>query len=179
NKRKERQYRRTPTFAKDTIGGLGRFLYYNFSLNFSLNPDAFKKKSRNDVSTPAENFVQSNPDLYIDFKIPWNIVLSYQATYENLRVKGFITNSIQFSGDLSITENWKLTLNSSYDILNKVLPGGNIGIVRDLHCWSMSLNVSQFGNEYRYFFNINAKSSLLQDLKLTKRSPGLMNNFMY
>jgi hypothetical protein len=40
---------------------------------------------------------------------------------------------------------------------------------RDLHCWEFRFNWMPFG-ERRYFnFGINAKSSVLQDLKLNRR----------
>jgi len=40
---------------------------------------------------------------------------------------------------------------------------------RDLHCWSMAFNFVPFGYMKSYSFTINAKSSMLKDLKIQKR----------
>jgi hypothetical protein len=51
----------------------------------------------------------------------------------------------------------------------------NIMIRRDLHCWEMKLNWIPFGTRKGYFFTINVKSSVLQDLKLEKKKDAYNN----
>jgi hypothetical protein len=41
----------------------------------------------------------------------------------------------------------------------------------------MSFNVVPFGQRQSYFFTLSAKSTLLQDLKLNKRSPAFFGGF--
>lgn len=176
-------YRQTGEYLinDSTNARLGRFTQFSLSINTSLNPQVFKRKVVKDPTQETQvAFINAHPELYLDFTIPWNLFITYQATYDNVNFNRFTTHSLQFNGDVSVTEKWKLTFHSSYDLVNNNLPGGSFGIVRDLHCWQMSINVSKFGNNYIYFFNINPKSTLLQDLKLTKRSPqGLMNPYVY
>ena len=126
------------------------------------------------------NLLKNNPEAYIDFKIPWNIFISYQllfnGKYNFYTLKNRInTNSLSLTGDLSLTESLKITFTTSYDMVSKTLPLATMGIIKDLHCWQMSMTLMNFNGVYTYLFNINAKSTLLQDMKLNKRSPGLYN----
>ncbi len=150
---------------------------YSLSVGANLNP-----KARNTPSTPAPNLneaiqeelslINRYPERYIDFKIPWGLALSYNINYTKI---GFeerqLTQSLAANGNLSLTEKWKLTATSGYDFVANGLSYTTIGIIRDLHCWQMSLNIVPFGIRQSYFFTFTAKSSILQDLKMTKRSP--------
>ena len=46
---------------------------------------------------------------------------------------------------------------------------------RDLHCWQMAFNFVPFGYMKSYSFTINAKSSMLKDLRLQKRESNYDN----
>jgi hypothetical protein len=50
-------------------------------------------------------------------------------------------------------------------------------ISRDLHCWQMSLNLIPFGYYRSFFFTLQVKSSVLQDLKLTRRKSYQDNSY--
>jgi hypothetical protein len=106
---------------------------------------------------------------YVDFDIPWSVNIDYSFRYDK---PGFVarkTSSIRMSGDISITPKWKIGLNSSYDFVAKEFSATNISVYRDLHCWEMKIGVVPFGNYKSYYFTINAKSSILRDLKWDKR----------
>jgi len=45
----------------------------------------------------------------------------------------------------------------------------NIGITRDLHCWTMSFNWVPNGTLKMWNFTIRVKSSVLADLKYERR----------
>jgi hypothetical protein len=51
----------------------------------------------------------------------------------------------------------------------------NIGISRDLHCWTLLFNWVPFGPYTSYNFRINVKASILSDLKLERRQPFYIN----
>jgi hypothetical protein len=110
-----------------------------------------------------------NPDAYVDFDIPWNLRINYSLDYTK---PGFqkqkVTQSVRFSGDLSITEKWKIDFNSGYDFEMKTFTQSNFGIRRDLHCWQMAVNWVPFGRFQSYNFSIGIKSGMLQDLKLDR-----------
>ena len=80
-----------------------------------------------------------------------------------------IVQTIRASGDFSVTDNWKVGFNTGYDLDKNQFTTTNLSIYRDLHCWEMRISVVPFGNYKSYNFQINAKSSILADLKYNKR----------
>ena len=115
--------------------------------------------------------IANNPEAYVDFNIPWTLRVNYNLTYSqpNFRESRNITNTIGFSGDVNLTPKWKIGFRTGYDFVQKDLTLTNIDIYRDLHCWEMTFNVVPFGSRRSYVFNIRVKSSILQDLKLSRR----------
>ncbi len=194
NRSNDMQYRRTRDFAVNKGQGLAHLTQGSVTASTSLNPNSFKRekpKSALDKNTSDQaKYIKANQDLYVDFNIPWNVSLGYQLDfkgnyflYETVRrdkgIANIVNNSVNINGDISVTPKWKVTFSSSYDLRTQLFPYTNIGIIRDLHCWAMSMNLNKSGNQYFFLFNINAKSTLLQDLKLTKRSPNLVNTMSY
>jgi hypothetical protein len=80
-----------------------------------------------------------------------------------------MNQSASFNGDLSLTPKWKVGFTSWYDFRATRFTNLNLNIYRDLHCWEMRLNWVPFGGQESYFFQINVKAAILQDLKLMKR----------
>ena len=62
-----------------------------------------------------------------------------------------------------------MNLSSGYDFQLKDLSYTRINIFRDLHCWEMAFNWIPIGTRKRYEFTLRAKSSLLQDLKISRK----------
>lgn len=162
--------------------GIGQIQSWRVSLSTSFSSSKGKKKN---LETPRENpaeqaeldYILQNPEDYIDFNIPWSLSLNYNISYSK---RGFSegklnTNSLQANGNFSLTKNTKVTFSSGYNIQQKLIQPTNIGIIRDLHCWSLSFNVVPFGTQQSFNLRINAKSSVLQDLKLEKRRSWLDN----
>ena len=146
-------------------GKLGRLTNATISSNFSFSADnGQNKEKKNDL-------VGGFYDDYVDFDVPWNISISYNLTYSKPSPykSPTISQIINFSGDLSLTPKWKLTFQSGYDIKNKEVTSTSFSVTRDLHCWEMTFNCMPFGQHQSYNFEIHVRSSLLRDLKLTKR----------
>ena len=148
---------------------LARFNSGNFSINFSILPR--KKPLKSTQGTSEElNEINENRDAYNDFSIPFSLNVGYNFFFlNNVNAPDQITQTLNFSGDLQLTPAWKVNYNSGYDFEQKDFSYTSLGINRNLHCWEMSLNWVPFGFQQNYFFQINVKSSLLQDLKLTKK----------
>ncbi len=106
---------------------------------------------------------------YVDFEVPWSIKIDYSFSYSKPREEVSIVQTVRISGDLSLTPKWKIGFNSGYDIFNGQFTTSNLSLYRDLHCWEMRISVVPFGNYKSYNFQINAKSSILSDLKYNKR----------
>ncbi len=152
---------------------------FNLSMGASLNSSAFAPKKIVQPNTLGNMTAQqadrlavlnSDPGAYIDFNIPWNINLNYSFNYNNDRLNSVISNTMQISGDLSITPKWKVQYTTNYDFkVNKFSDATSFSIYRDLHCWDLSIHWIPFGYYKSYSVDLKVKASILQDLKLSKR----------
>jgi len=172
--------RKIDQFAWNNGQGLGRLSRYSLSFGTTLRAKTSSGSGSNVTlkDTPTHNEKEAsdlqdiidNPENYVDFKIPWSLRVNYNMNFSRIGFKeGKITQSLRFSGDLSLTEKWKVTFNSGYDFERDQFTETRLGITRDLHCWEMRLDWVPYGRFQSYNFVIRVKSSMLQDLKLTKR----------
>ncbi len=106
---------------------------------------------------------------YVDFDIPWSLRIDYSFSYTKRQEEIKIVQTLRASGDFSLSPNWKIGFNTGYDIDDRSFTTTNLSIYRDLHCWEMRISVVPFGTYKSYNFQINAKSSILADLKYNKR----------
>ncbi len=157
---------------------LARLTNFRVAMNTGLNPDMFKKDKK---GTPRfqqrqRAFLNSQelamlqmPGGYVDFNIPWNLNLSYIFVLNRFGFETRKEQTLNLNGDFKLTEKWKIGFSSGYDFVRKQVSLTTLDFYRDLHCWEFRFNWMPFG-ERRYFnFGINAKSSVLQDLKLNRR----------
>lgn len=175
--------RRVPVFKWKHDGFAGSYLSFaNISISTNINPKKLRGKQvepvgpkTNDPAKEAlEKFVQANPLAYVDFSIPWNLNLSYNLSYNKQGLASAqVVQAFQFTGDVSLTPKWKVNFSSGWDFVYKSVTLTNIGILRELHCWDMSFNWTPIaGNNLRasnYSFTLQPRSSLLRDLKLSRR----------
>jgi len=164
-------------------GRLPRITAFGFSTDYSLNPEALKRRNKNQEKlkdelgtggmTPeqAEALakVSRDPNAFVDFKIPWNFSFGYTFNYSESGVTSNITNTLNFNGDANITPKWKVQFNSGWDFKASTFSQTSLSIYRDLHCWDMSFSWIPFGAYQFYSVDIKVKASVLQDLKLSKR----------
>lgn len=164
---------------------LPRMTAFNLSFDYSLNPEALKRKNINQADERAQNIqkgmtpeqaeamalVSRDPNAFVDFKIPWNFAFRYSFNYNTTDVgtQSRITNSLTFNGDANITPKWKVTFDSGWNFDTNSFAITRFGIYRDLHCWDMSFSWVPFGTQQMYSVDIKVKASVLQDLKLSKR----------
>lgn len=168
--------RRVAQYAWNNDQGLGRMQSLNLALGTNLNPKGRSKDTStkekivaSDMSEGQKQFFLNNPDAYVDFEIPWNLRISYSLNYVRFGYQpSRVTQSLRVSGDLSLTEKWKMTFNSGYDFESGEFTQTNLGITRDMHCWTMTLNWTPFGYYQSYAFAIRVKAPMLQGLKLDR-----------
>jgi len=118
-----------------------------------------------------------NPDSYIDFDIPWKLNLAYTLNYTanhkypyyKEEVIRKIVQTLNVSGDISLAPRWKIGFSTGYDFETNKISQASLNIYRDLHCWEMRFNWIPIGYLKSWNFQINVKSPMLQDLKLTKK----------
>ncbi|MFL5763481.1 MAG: putative LPS assembly protein LptD [Bacteroidia bacterium] len=153
-------------------GRLGRLTNSNVSLSTNLrskqgNSNKPKTSAR---ATPDEiDYINAHPDAYVDFTVPWNLNVYYNVIYSKPGITEQVTQSLTFNGDVSLTEKWKISLSSGYDFTRKEMTLTSVNVYRDLHCWEMRFNWVPFGFRQSFSIDINVKSSVLKDLKLSRR----------
>jgi hypothetical protein len=106
---------------------------------------------------------------YPIFDFPWTLNLSYSLSYTNSGVKSSLNQYLTFNGSATITKKMAATFTSGYDFAARAVTVTNIGITRDLHCWTMSLNWVPNGYLASWNFTIRVKASVLGDLKYDRR----------
>lgn len=155
-------------YLKDQNGHLFRLTSANISTNFSLSPT--KKKTSTKFSKQEIDYINQHPEEFVDFEIPYNLTVSYTYSYfKTGNAAPVQSQSASINADLSLTPRWKIGFNSWYDFTDGRFTNASVNIYRDLHCWEMRLNWTPFGYLEGYNFQINVKSSILQDLKLLKK----------
>lgn len=159
-------------FAKQ---GLARLTSLQAFVSTRFAPKGADKAKKSPNATDATlRAINQNPDLYVDFNIPWTVNVSYSFGFTRLTPEqSAIVQTLNLTGDFSLTPKWKFTYQTGYDFQYKSPSLTTIGVNRDLHCWEMAFNwtpyagsASRAGN---YSFDLRAKSSILQELKLSRR----------
>ncbi|WP_460914057.1 putative LPS assembly protein LptD [Spirosoma areae] len=135
---------------------------------------ADKPKTSPNATDATLKAINNNPELYVDFTIPWSMNVSYTFGLTKLTPeRSQVVQALTLTGDLSLTPKWKITLSTGYDFQFHSPTLTTIGINRDLHCWEMAFNWTPYaGNNFRsgnYSFDLRARSSILQELKLSRR----------
>jgi hypothetical protein len=139
-------------------------------VNFAIVKKSNKEQKKAEA-TELEKQVMSRVDEYMDYNVPFSLNVAYNLFYQSIpNQSGQINQTLSFNGDLQLTPSWKVSYNSGYDFKANEISYTSLGIYRDLHCWEMSLNWVPFGFQQNFFFQINVKSSVLQDLKLTRKN---------
>ena len=128
-----------------------------------------------------QQIINNNYYEYVDFNAPWDLSIRYNISVAKVFDKSImdmdsrVTQTLNFSGNISLTSNWKISMTSGWDFKLNKLTYTSLNIMRDLDCWEMRMSWVPFGRYKSYSFQINVKSSLLQDLKITKRENWLDN----
>lgn len=163
---------------------IGRLTNYNLQLSTSFNTTELKNKTT--AIVPARNIFAYNglPNLnptiapimpmYADFDMSWSANISYGLYYSKPNHnKAEYNQTMNVSGDLSLSKKWKFGYQTGWDFKLNKLSTSSLNVMRDLHCWVMTFSWVPIGTYQSFNFQVNAKSSLLQDLKYTK------NKFWY
>jgi len=179
----------TRKFALEENGKLMRLTNFSASLDFDLGElikgDRKKQGSQNQggqgqgrqtpESSMAGGVAGGKESLVYDefgyavFDVPWSMRVSYNFNYSKPAFKSTITQTLSVSGNVTLTKKTAITYTSGYDFTRKEITMTNIGITRDLHCWTMSLNWVPNGTMKMWNFTIRVKASVLGDLKYERR----------
>lgn len=139
------------------------------NVGFQFQSSNVKNRSTDEGTEAEKEDVENNPDAYVNFNIPWRLSVNYNIQVRNTGGRVSQINSVNFNGEVNLTENWRISFRSGYDIENKQLNITSFDVYRDLHCWQIRFNIIPFGTRQSYNFNIGVKAPMLQDLKLQRK----------
>jgi hypothetical protein len=157
--------------------GIARFTNATFSLGSNFHSQPRKTNGSSPTNSEEYNRIMRNNGAkdYVDFNIPWSFNFNYSLTansnysYYSRRDTVVVANFITLQGDFSITEHWKTTISTGYNVSMHQITFTSIDVYRDLHCWQFHFQAIPFGDRKSYNFTLNVKSAVLQDLKITRR----------
>lgn len=142
------------------------------------NVDPERKKGMRGAE--RESTEETDADGYLKFQMPWSLSVSYGVTMREdnsatinprtMRYPYKFTQTLNFSGNVRISEGWNINFSSGYDFNYKKLSMTTVSLSRDLHCFSMSC--SMVISPYTSFnFLFAAKAGTLADaLRWRKQS---------
>lgn len=166
------EYKKSGKLFRRTNTELGLSLSYRLS-----SRDIESRNTETTAGTESEiNEIRQHPEAFLDWDNPWSFWFSYSYTYSSILTaiegerKKEMIQALTLNGDFNLTPKWKIELETGYDFSNKKLSFTRFRIWRDLHCWDLSLDWIPFGFRQSYMMTIRVKSSVLQDLKLTRKS---------
>ncbi len=168
--------RRTPDLMLSEGSGFARLTALNLSIGRKFAPAKAKtQKSSTNASEAQMKQINRNMDDYVDWNVPWTFSFSYQYSMNKMGLAAAQQISgMTFQGDLSLTEKWRISVSSGYDFKYSGLTYTNMSVHRDLHCWELNFNWTPiaspfYGRASNYSFDLRVKSSLLQELKISRR----------
>ncbi len=135
---------------------------------FGVSED-FANQQIDDFREEDEDEKKKDSKLY-NYKIPWNLRIAYAVNYSNAaRQNEISSHSLMFSGDITLSERWKIGASSGYDLKNQGFTYTQLRFERDLLSWRMNFSWIPFSSRSSWNFFIGIKSSILRDLKYEKR----------
>lgn len=139
-----------------------------FSMNYSSDKlDKKKKEKLKEAGVEEKEYVNPN---YAPVNMPWRVSGNYSFSYVNNNGSPKLIQTVSVNGSLDLTQKWKTTFNSGFDLAAMKMTRSVFTVTRNLHCWTMSFNFSPFGTAPFYTFTLAANSSMLKDLKIDKSS---------
>jgi hypothetical protein len=144
------------------------------------NIDNKMTKAQRGAGDKGKGKAEADADGYMKFSIPWTMSIGYGITMSENTSGTFNTNTMRypykftqtlnFSGNIRISDGWNISYSSGYDFENHKISMTTASLQRDLHCFNMSCSVVLAPyTSYNFSFRCNA-STLTDALKYDKRS---------
>ena len=149
--------------------------------NIESNIDTDMEKAKHAAKRGESSKAETDEDGYMTFKMPWSLSLGYgisiredtdlkKFNYDTMRYPYKISQTLNVSGNVRISDGWNINFSSGYDFDNKKISMTTASLSRDLHCFNMSCSVVLAPyTSYNFSFRCNA-STLTDALKYDKRS---------
>lgn len=145
------------------------------------NIDKDMEKAKHGAKKKSNNKAETDADGYMTFSIPWSLSIGYgvniredmdvkKFNYDTMRYPYKVSQTLNLSGNVRISDGWNISFSSGYDFDNKKISMTTASLSRDLHCFNMSCSVVLAPyTSYNFSFRCNA-ATLTDALKYDKRS---------
>ena len=161
---------RTSKYLANTNGRVVDFTTGNIAINAAFSSNNITSRAKKpDLTNGAEKGAVATNTAQAQEKLPWNLNVYYNVTYTKILNKIKDIQTLNFSGDVSVTKFWKLGVTSGYDFTNRNLSYTSINLYRDLKCWEARIDWVPFGFRKSYSLTINLKTSMLSDVKIPRQ----------
>ncbi|MCX7833017.1 MAG: putative LPS assembly protein LptD [Ignavibacteria bacterium] len=151
---------RVNKFLISTDGKLADVTNVNFNISTSFNFEITSKKDT----------IQKEID-EINYKIPISGTLNYNYSQSKPNPNyTFKSSNISGGINFSISENWRFTFSTSYDILSKKISAPYFSAYRDLKSWELLFDWYPTGQYSGFRLEIRIKAPQLRDIRVTKQT---------
>ena len=152
--------------------------------NIESNMDDDLEKGKHAAKKKRGNIAETDDNGYMRFNMPWSLTIGYGITMrentagkfntKTMRYPYKFTQTLNFSGNIRISDGWNINFSSGYDFDNHAMSMTTASLSRDLHCFNMSASIVLAPyTSYNFTFRCNA-ATLTDALKYDKRS-GITN----
>ena len=152
--------------------------------NIESNMDDDLEKGKYAAKKKRGNIAETDDNGYMRFNMPWSLTIGYGITMrentagkfntKTMRYPYKFTQTLNFSGNIRISDGWNINFSSGYDFDNHAMSMTTASLSRDLHCFNMSASIVLAPyTSYNFTFRCNA-ATLTDALKYDKRS-GITN----
>ena len=153
---------------------------YDDEYDRETNEDKTMQRGQRGARKENAGKAETDEDGYMTFSVPWSLSFGYGISmrentggrfdYDKMRYPYSITQTLNFSGNVRLSDGWNISFSSGYDFENKKVSMTTASLSRDLHCFNMSCSVvlSPY-TSYNFSFRCNA-ATLTDALKYDKRS---------
>lgn len=179
-------------------GQVGRFVNNSLTLSTTLTPGSSKQQTTqtqgqqsqtgqtnnnnsNNTSTGVQftspdqyfDYIQNRPAYYAPLELSqWSVTMNYSIS--NTVNTGINSSNSSLQGitvnmSAQVTKYWYASIYTGYDFVGHQFTSTSISAKRDMHCWELIFNTIPFGFHQDFSVEVHVKSSVLQDLKLTRQ----------
>jgi hypothetical protein len=177
------QFRKINRYMWEKYRRLTRFSDATLAISGRIAPKNITPPTPTRGSAQEREFIVNNIMGFYDFNIPWSLNFNFNLNMTkgmpgNMDTIRLSAATFNFSFDVNVTKNWKLDLTSGYDLARKDFVITSLNVIRNLHCWELRFQYIAYPIVNRtYNIQINVKSPVLQELKLSRRDNATFNNF--
>jgi hypothetical protein len=102
---------------------------------------------------------------------------SFSMRYSKQQKSDYATETYEWDSDfwlntnlkIMLSENWNLSYNTRFDVLEQKMLSQSFHLSRPLHCWQFTFKWWPSGGSKGFFLNISVKHPDLQDIKIESR----------